>query len=111
MIVISGGGPKRERPRDALARVRALRANPPGLAATDPKRRAVFGAALEQFEQLLGAAEVSGPASAPLPLFYALSQAGRAIAAARLPDHQRWDFTGHGLKGQKSYPRQLGMRT
>lgn len=70
-----------------------------------------FGAALEQFEQLLGAAEVSGPASAPLPLFYALSQAGRAIAAARLPDHQRWDFTGHGLKGQKSYPRQLGMRT
>jgi len=43
-----------------------------------------------------------------LPLFYALSQAGRAIAAARLPDHQRWDFTGHGLKGQKSYPPTIG---
>ena len=37
-----------------------------------------------------------GPASAPLPLFYALSQAGRAIAAAHCPD-KRWDYKGHGL--------------
>lgn len=33
----------------------------------------------------------------PLPLFYALSQAGRAIAAALLPE-ARWDFRGHGLR-------------
>jgi hypothetical protein len=37
-----------------------------------------------------------GPASRPLPLFYALSQAGRAITAAHgsLP----WELRGHGLK-------------
>ena len=81
---------------EELGRVRALRASPPGLA-TDGDRRRVFGAALEQFEQLLRAAEVSGPASAPLPLFYALSQAGRAIAAARMTDPQRWDYFGHGI--------------
>jgi len=108
MVLISGGVPEPERPRDALARVRALRANPPGLAGTEPERHAVFGAALEQFEQLLGAAELSGPASAPLPLFYALSQAGRAIAAARLRDPQRWDYTGHGLSGRKSYASTIG---
>ncbi len=108
MVLISGGGPEPEGHRDALARVRALRANPPALASTGGKRRAVFGAALEQFEQLFGAAEVSGPASSPLPLFYALSQAGRAIAAARLADPQRWDYTGHGLSGQKAYPPTIG---
>jgi len=94
-----------------LARVRALRANPPGLAAGDADRRDVFGAALEQFEQLLRAAEVSGPASAPLPLFYALSQAGRAIAAARLNDPaepERWNYIGHGLGGAKNYSSPIG---
>jgi hypothetical protein len=45
-------------------------------------RRAIYGAALQQFEELLTAASVVGPASRPLPLFYALSQAGRAIVAA-----------------------------
>jgi len=84
--------------QEELARVRALRANPPGLAVSTDTRRQVFGAALEQFEQLLRAAEVIGPASAPLPLFYALSQAGRAIAAARLTDPARWNYTGHGIK-------------
>jgi hypothetical protein len=57
----------------------------------------VFCAALQQFDELLMASERSGPASAPLPLFYALSQAGRAIAAARCDD-ERWDFAGHGIK-------------
>jgi len=56
----------------------------------------VFAASLEQAEQLMRAAEVIGPAARPLPLFYALSQAGRAIAAARLPD-SAWRLAGHGL--------------
>jgi len=42
------------------------------------------------------AAASVGPAARPLPLFYALSQAGRAIAAARLPNG--WELSGHGLK-------------
>lgn len=37
-----------------------------------------------------------GPAASPLLLFYAVSQAGRAIAAARLDDP--WRLSGHGLK-------------
>lgn len=90
-----------------LARVRALRARPPGLA-VDGQRRDVFSAALEQFEQLLHAAERSGPASAPLPLFYALSQAGRAIAAAQMKDDARWDYTGHGLSGTRKYGHPIG---
>jgi hypothetical protein len=82
---------------EEVARLQALRAAPPGFAGTDPARREVFGAALQQFEELLSAAAAVGPASAPLPLFYALSQSGRAIAAALCADEQRWDFHGHGL--------------
>jgi hypothetical protein len=52
--------------------------------------------ALEQFEELLGAASTASPAVRPLPLFYALSQAGRAIAAAWLPDN--WRLRLHGLR-------------
>jgi hypothetical protein len=52
--------------------------------------------ALEQAEQLMRAANDVGPAASPLLLFYALSQAGRAIAAARLDDI--WRLAGHGLK-------------
>lgn len=58
-------------------------------------RRAVYGFALEQFEQLLAAANDSGPASRPLAAFYALSQAGRAIVAAR---GQVLPIRGHGLQ-------------
>ncbi len=82
---------------EETARVQALRATPPGHAADTPERRRVFGAALQQFDELLTAAGTVGAASAPLPLFYALSQAGRAVAAARCPD-DRWDFAGHGLR-------------
>jgi hypothetical protein len=92
-----------------VARIRALRSKPPGLAASDAGRRRVFGAALEQFEQLLRAAAESPPATAPLPLFYALSQAGRAVAAARHPDPARWDYTGHGIGGPEGkYPTPIG---
>ncbi len=55
----------------------------------------MFVSALEQSEQLLHAAEAVGTAARPLPLFYALSQAGRAIAAQRLPDP--WRLAGHGI--------------
>jgi hypothetical protein len=81
---------------DERSYIQALRANPPGRAGTG-RRRAALGAALQQFDELLSAASAVGPASAPLPLFYALSQAGRAIAAARLADNERWAFAGHGL--------------
>lgn len=76
--------------------IRALRANPPGLAAEDPARRRVFAAALEQSQQLHKAATTSGLASEPLPLFYSLSQAGRAFAAAFI-DGDNWEYRSHGL--------------
>jgi hypothetical protein len=55
----------------------------------------VFQAALEQAEQLMRAAAEVGAAARPLPLFYSLSQAGRAITAARVGDP--WRLGGHGL--------------
>ena len=79
--------------------VRSTRAEPPGLAADDPARRALFGAALQQFDELLTAAEVTGYASRPLPLFYALSQAGRAVAAAFA---ERPRITAHGMAEDRS---------
>ncbi|HEX4011723.1 MAG TPA: hypothetical protein VHX62_17000, partial [Solirubrobacteraceae bacterium] len=74
--------------------IRMLRATPPPLVTED--RIGVFASALEHSEQLMRAAEAVGPAARPLPLFYALSQAGRAIAAARIEDDQ-WRLSGHGL--------------
>lgn len=76
--------------------IRGLRADPPGHAQEDGDRRGVFAAALQQAEELHEAAGVSGFASRSLPLFYALSQGGRAIAAARGPE-DGWTFHGHGL--------------
>jgi len=78
-----------------LSQIRATRAQPPGRAATDPTARRTYGAALEQFDQLFTAATVSRAEAQPLLLFYALTQAGKAIAAAHLADgvHVR----GHGL--------------
>jgi len=74
--------------------LRGLRAHPPGRAADDPDRRAIFTAALEQAEQFLSAAATVGYATKPVQLFYALSQAGRAIAAVRSDDP--WEIRGHG---------------
>jgi hypothetical protein len=81
---------------DAWRSIRTLRARPPGLAAGDAERRAVFGAAIQQTEELFAASAAVSPASKPLPLFYALSQAGRAIAAAHNPE-EGWKITTHGL--------------
>jgi hypothetical protein len=77
-----------------LAAIRALRSHPPGKA-RDGKRGKTFGAGLEQFEQLLRVGRQSPPASAPILLFYALAQAGRAILAAHAS--QPWEVHGHGL--------------
>jgi hypothetical protein len=79
---------------DTFFFIRRTRAHPPGRACHD-ERRATYGTALEQFEELIKAAGDASPGVRPLPLFYALSQAGRAIAAASLADD--WKLHGHGL--------------
>jgi hypothetical protein len=75
--------------------LRATRANPPSLAGRSETRRRVYAAALQQAEDLFAAAAAVGPVARPLPLFYAVSQAGRAIAAAHLEED--WEPRGHGL--------------
>jgi len=80
---------------DPVLGVRATRAQPPGRARDDARRR-TYGAALAQFDELLAAGRSSGPASRPVTLFYALSQAGRALAAAHA--EHRWRLYGHGLE-------------
>lgn len=73
--------------------LRLTRSGPPGAAARDAEAAAIFRAALQQFEELMRAAGAAGPAGRPLPLFYALSQAGRAVVATRgVEPHY-----GHGL--------------
>ncbi|MER7461272.1 hypothetical protein [Micromonospora sp. NPDC126480] len=53
---------------------------------------------MEQSEQLFKAAGEIALASRPLLVFYGLSQAGRAIAAAALDlDDGHWQLEGHGL--------------
>ncbi|HXB66415.1 MAG TPA: hypothetical protein VNV42_16240 [Solirubrobacteraceae bacterium] len=79
--------------------IRATRADPPGRAGLEPERRATYGAALQQFDELLEAAAVAGHASRPLPLFYALSQAGRALAAAHC---ESWVVRAHGISEDRS---------
>jgi hypothetical protein len=77
-------------------RIRALRAtfNRSG---DDERRRLVFIGALGQFDELMTAAASVGPASRPLPLYYALNQAGRAIVAQRQMRDQPWEPKSHGL--------------
>lgn len=78
--------------------LRALRHRPPGRAGHG-QRRATFDAALEQSEQLFAAAETVGVQSRPLLVFYGLSQAGRAIAAASTAVGNRgWKLSGHGIR-------------
>jgi hypothetical protein len=50
---------------------------------------------MHQFEELMRAARSVDYAARPLPLFYATSQAGRAITAAR--GEEPWELSGHGL--------------
>lgn len=82
-----------------LRELRASRAAAPQRAGHDRERHQLYSAALEQFEQLLNAARITNPAARPLSLFYALSQAGRATAAAR-GEEPRLD--GHGLSEERA---------
>jgi hypothetical protein len=75
--------------------IQALRAAPTGTADRDRQRRRTFTAALNQAEELAEAASAVTYAVRPLLLFYSLSQAGRAIAAAHLK--AKAELSGHGL--------------
>lgn len=77
--------------------IRGRRADPPVLPGSD-QRRATFQSALEQAEQQFRAAALIDFDSRALNLYYGLSQAGRAIAAASsaLPD-DGWRLKHHGL--------------
>ncbi len=79
--------------------LRRTRWNPPPATARNHKRRRTYVAALEQTEQLFHAASAVGPPVRPLVLFYGLSQAGRAIAAAAsvITKGDGWRLEGHGI--------------
>ncbi|NUK09406.1 hypothetical protein HRW18_15615 [Streptomyces lunaelactis] len=82
--------------------LRRTRSAPPSAAAADPGRRKVYTSALEQAEQLFRAASTVGPATRPLLIFYGLSQAGRAIAAASsTAKGDDWKLAGHGISQKK----------
>lgn len=81
---------------EARARIRYLRSHPPGKASTNA-RKPTFDAALEQFDELLEAGNGIGAAASPIPYFYSLSQAGRALSAAFVHEAD-WEIAGHGLK-------------
>lgn len=66
------------------------------MASGEGPRRDTYAAALQQFDDLMTAATVIGPVSRPLPLYYAVLQAGKAIAAAWTPG-DGWPVGGHGL--------------
>lgn len=83
---------------EAWERLRASRWNPPGRAGGGARRK-TYAAALEQTEQMFRAAAVVGPATRPLQVFYGLSQAGRAIAAAAVTlKGEEWRLVTHGIK-------------
>jgi hypothetical protein len=85
-------------PPRAWQMLRSLRHDPPGWARKG-ERKVTFGAALEQAEQLFSAARLVTPAAGPILLFYGLSQAGRAVAAAAAgrENANRWRLNGHGI--------------
>jgi hypothetical protein len=104
-------------PDDVWRALRKSRQSPPGAASEryegniDPKsgsctlegaaRVGTYRAALEQAEQLMKAAAATGPAAQPLPLFYALSQFGRAMAAAApalATSTGEFRLKGHGVR-------------
>jgi hypothetical protein len=66
------------------------------LAGASDDRRRIYTFALEQAEQMFQAAANVGQATGPLLVFYGLSQAGRAIAAAGVRD-RGWRLSGHGI--------------
>jgi hypothetical protein len=94
--------------------VRALRSQPPGKADKGDRRR-IFSSALEQAEELFIAAGTVGYAARPIMLFYGLSQAGRAIAAASTAaDKNDYRLSKHGITvpnlGQRPDLHQLTVK-
>ncbi|MGW3410493.1 YaaC family protein [Streptomyces sp. NPDC000888] len=84
--------------REVWRELRGLRTGVGGPAGVTVDRRAVFVAALEQAQQFTEAAESAGPATRPVQIFYALSQFGRAIAAASgLLGQDEWRLKSHGI--------------
>jgi len=89
-------------PADRVAAMRSIIENqirltlsdPPGRAQGDEDRRKVYVASVLVFLELLEAARDVDYLARPLPLFYALSQAGRAIVAAHGDQAQ---VRGHGI--------------
>lgn len=82
----------------AWERLRASRWSPPGRADTGSRQK-TYAAALEQSEQTFQAAAAVGTATRPMQVFYGLSQAGRAIAAAAWTlKGEDWNLTSHGIK-------------
>jgi hypothetical protein len=88
---------------DVWRAIRALRATPPVRpdAADKAKRCATFRAALRQAEELADAAAAVGYTTRALPLFYAMEQAGLAIAAAKSQEPS--SATSHGLKFHRDH--------
>lgn len=68
-------------------------------------RRDTFAAAMEQFEELMRAAASVSPHARPIPLYYAMAQAGLGIAAAHKPNP--WGFSRHGLQVSDVSPNGL----
>ena len=83
----------------AWENLRGTRWSPPAAASGDPARRRTYVFALEQAEQMFRAAATVGVATRPLQVFYGLSQAGRAIAAAASGlAGEGWELAGHGIR-------------
>jgi YaaC-like Protein len=83
-------------PKEAWRNVRRKRAAPTAIASVADDRRLVYQSALAQAEELWDAAAVAGPASRPLPLFYCMSQASRAVIA-NWTATEPWQPRAHGL--------------
>lgn len=84
-------------PARAWDRLRGSRANRPGKA-TSGARAKTYSTALEQAQQMFRAAEGVGSQTRPLLVFYGLSQAGRAIAAAAVDlEAETWNLISHGI--------------
>lgn len=83
--------------REDWRRLRSLRATPPN--SMPESRRLLFSSSLAQAEEQCKAAAAIGYESRALNLYYGISQAGRAIAAARTPDGVGLspEVRGHGL--------------
>lgn len=94
--------------QESWRQIRGLRSDPPDRIKQDPQRQRMYSASLEQAEQQMRTAASVQYQSRPLNLFYSLSQAGRAVAAAREPRDDIWELRGHGITSNDD-PGTLGQ--